>query len=324
MIRLSRPGWASRLAPSATQSPGLTVNIRVRSRGLPKAAGSSSVASNSAPSSWTTSRARPIWKNPPMATVSPMRISRTASLADTTLPVEPDRAVGTMDLMLIGPRSLGNYSCAWQLAALPVDNDRLDDASRPIRPLELYENPERALEAGLLLFGGYQSHVSAYPAADRHRCREANPVDAVVDGGRHRVDLENVVQEHRAERQGQVTVRDRAAVRTLRGAPGLDVDPLMIMGGIGEDVHLMLGDRMPLARPDLLADHAEQVSRHVQLDGHRAPIRLARQAVPDRIGVHRDQIGHEFGVRAGDSLQPLKLAAARDLNQAAQGLLMCV
>ena len=27
--------------------------------------------------------------------------------ADTILPVEPDRAVGTMDLMLIGPRSLG-------------------------------------------------------------------------------------------------------------------------------------------------------------------------------------------------------------------------
>jgi len=86
------------------------------------------------------------------------------------------------------------------------------------------------------------------------------------------------------------------------------VDPLMIMGGVGEDVHLMLGDRVPLARPDLLADHAEQVSRHAQLNSHGAPIRLARQAVPDRIGVHRGQVGHEFGVRAGDSLQPVKLA----------------
>ena len=34
----------------------------------------------------------------------------------------------------------------------------------------------------------------------------------------------------------------------------------MIMGGVGEDVHLVLGDRVPLARPDVLADHAEQVS----------------------------------------------------------------
>src|SRR5580692_6880223 len=226
MIRLTRPGWASRLAPSDAQSPGLTVNIRVRSRGLPKAAGSSSVASNSAPSSWTTSRARPIWKNPPMATVSPMRISRTASRAVTTLPVEPDRAVGTMDLMLIG--RLPRFCGAWPWAVLPVDNNRLDDASRPIRPLELHENPERALETGVLLLGGYQRHVPAYPAADRHRRREANPVDAVVDGGRHLVDLEHVVEKHRTERQGQVSVRNRAAVGTLRGTLGLDVNPLMI------------------------------------------------------------------------------------------------
>src|SRR5690348_18450581 len=50
----------------------------------------------------------------------------------------------------------------------------------------------------------------------------------------------------------------------------------MIMGGVGENVHLVLGDRMPLARPDVLADHAEQVSRIAQLGDHRAPIRLAR------------------------------------------------
>src|SRR5271166_6929051 len=51
-----------------------------------------------------------------------------------------------------------------------------------------------------------------------------DPVDAVVHGGRHRVDLENVVEEHRTERQRQVTVRDRAPVGALRGAPGLHVD----------------------------------------------------------------------------------------------------
>jgi hypothetical protein len=45
----------------------------------------------------------------------------------------------------------------------------------------------------------------------------------------------------------------------------------MIMSCVGEDVHLMLGDRMPFAGPDVLADHAEQVSRLAQLGGHRAP-----------------------------------------------------
>jgi hypothetical protein len=74
-----------------------------------------------------------------------MRISRTASLADTTLPVEPDRAVGTMDLMLIRPRSPSHYFRAWQLAALPVDHNRLNDASRPIGSLQLDEDAERTL-----------------------------------------------------------------------------------------------------------------------------------------------------------------------------------
>jgi hypothetical protein len=50
----------------------------------------------------------------------------------------------------------------------------------------------------------------------------------------------------------------------------------MIMSSVSENIHLMLSDRMPLTRPDLPADHAQQVSRHTQLDSHRAPIRLAR------------------------------------------------
>ena len=62
----------------------------------------------------------------------------------------------------------------------------------------------------------------------------------------------------------------------------------MIMGGVGEDVHLVLGDRVPLARPDVLADHAEQVSRLAQLGDHRAPIRPARCQRPDYGGVRYD------------------------------------
>ena len=51
-----------------------------------------------------------------------------------------------------------------------------------IGSLELDEDPERALQAGLLRYGGDQPHVSADPVADRHRCREASIVDAIVDG----------------------------------------------------------------------------------------------------------------------------------------------
>jgi hypothetical protein len=101
---LDQAGWASRLAPPGCVA-WLTQNTRVRSRAAAEAADSLSAAWNTAASSWMTSTARPMPKNPPRATVSPARMSWTASRADTILPVEPDRAVGTMDLMLIGPRS---------------------------------------------------------------------------------------------------------------------------------------------------------------------------------------------------------------------------
>ena len=48
-----------------------------------------------------TSSAKPMPPNPPTATVSPLRINRTASRAVTILPVSPDRAVGTIVVALI-------------------------------------------------------------------------------------------------------------------------------------------------------------------------------------------------------------------------------
>src|ERR1700746_2607957 len=47
-----------------------------------------------------TSMARPMPKNPPIAMVSPVRISRAASRAVTIFPVLPDRAVGTIATLI--------------------------------------------------------------------------------------------------------------------------------------------------------------------------------------------------------------------------------
>src|SRR3981081_3809838 len=47
---------------------------------------------------------------------------------------------------------------------------------------------------------------------------------------------------------------DRLAARHLAlGALDIDVDPLMVAGRVGEFVDLLLGDRVPIADPDLLA-----------------------------------------------------------------------
>src|SRR5438067_11281889 len=49
-------------------------------------------------------------------------------------------------------------------------------------------------------------------------------------------------------------MRDRLAARHLAlGALDIDMDPLMVAGGIGEFVDLLLGHREPVADPDLLA-----------------------------------------------------------------------
>lgn len=56
-------------------------------------------------------------------------------------------------------------------------------------------------------------------------------------------------------------MRDRAAERPGCRPLGVDVDPLPVAGGVGEQVDLMLGDRTPPGVAQVLADRrAEPVN----------------------------------------------------------------
>ena len=91
--------------------------------------------------------------------------------------------------------------------------------------------------------------------ADRHGRREAHLLAAVVDGHRDAVHPHDLRRQHRPERQGEVAVGDRAAERALLLRPlGVDVDPLVVAGGVGEQVHLLLGDLDVVGVPEVLAD----------------------------------------------------------------------
>src|SRR5258707_8161942 len=58
-----------------------------------------------------------------------------------------------------------------------------------------------------------------------------------------------------------IAVRDRAAERRLAPAAlGIDVDPLVIVRGFGEEIDLLLRDGMPVARPELLTRSEEHTS----------------------------------------------------------------
>ena len=49
-------------------------------------------------------------------------------------------------------------------------------------------------------------------------------------------------------------MRDGDTEGAVLGPLGVDVDPLVVVGGVGEEVHPLLGDRLPLGMAELLAD----------------------------------------------------------------------
>lgn len=59
-------------------------------------------------------------------------------------------------------------------------------------------------------------------------------VDAVVDDGLDVDDHEGVAQEDRRERHGEVAVRDCCLERPVLRALDIEVDPLMVVAGVGK------------------------------------------------------------------------------------------
>src|ERR1700760_2272993 len=94
-------------------------------------------------------------------------------------------------------------------------------------------------------------------AGDRTR------VQAVVDAHGDVVDLAQLAGQIRDERQREEPVGHRSAERPGRGALGVDVDPLVILGVVGEAVDPLLVDLEPLAGADLLTDRGFEVGHAV-------------------------------------------------------------
>src|SRR5207253_9367582 len=71
-------------------------------------------------------------------------------------------------------------------------------------------------------------------------------------------------------------MRDRLAARHLAlGALDIDMDPLMVAGRVGEFVDLLLGDRVPVADPDLLALIGLQIGGAFDFQHRLSPLVLS-------------------------------------------------
>ena len=70
--------------------------------------------------------------------------------------------------------------------------------------------------------------------ADLDRGGEADLVQAVVDLGGDALDVEQLAPERDDEREREEAVGDRGAEGAVLGALGVHVDPLVVVGGVGE------------------------------------------------------------------------------------------
>src|SRR6202000_882039 len=89
--------------------------------------------------------------------------------------------------------------------------------------------------------------------------------------------------EVRDERKRQEAVGHRAAERALGGALRIDVDPLVVLGVVGEAVDPLLVDLEPVAGADLLADRGFEVS-HAVVSLHLVSRHIANNTIANNPG----------------------------------------
>src|SRR6478735_2078424 len=153
----------------------------------------------------------------------------------------PDSTVRTPDSTVRTPDS-----------TLQQQDDRLGDAGGLVLALDL----DRVADGGLLALGQVgdvgDRDVRADPLADEHRVGEADLVGAVVELGAGRLEGQHLAAQEGHQGEREVAVGDGAPERAVLGAVDVDVDPLVVTGGLREDVDALLVDRQPIGGAELL------------------------------------------------------------------------
>src|SRR5690606_24670356 len=112
--------------------------------------------------------------------------------------------------------------------------------------------------------------------------------------------------ERRAERQREVAVGDGPSEGAVLRPLGIDVDPLVVTGGVGEGVHLLLGDHELVGPAEVLADEGLELGVAVDGAGHGAIMACSAPTTENR-----DVRGRLSGTRCAGSRGSSGAAAAR-------------
>ena len=132
--------------------------------------------------------------------------------------------------------------------------DGVDHACRPIGTLDLDRHTHGGAGAPVVALHLDQLCARPDPGIDGHRGGKAQLVHAVVHLHRQTGHLVDLLHQNGNQRQGEVAVGDRAAVGPGGRLLGVDVDPLVITRRVGEQIDLLLGDVVPVAVAEVLAE----------------------------------------------------------------------
>ena len=115
--------------------------------------------------------------------------------------------------------------------------------------------------------------VDRGPQADagpgRHGRRKADAVEAVVEHDLRVLDDQELVEQAaHGERDREHPVRDGTAEWPCRGAFVIDVDPLVILGRVGERVDARLRDLEPVGRTQVGTGEVAEIGQSVRARAH--------------------------------------------------------
>src|SRR5664279_86513 len=146
----------------------------------------------------------------------------------------------------------------------------LRDASRLRCTFEFEGHVDDGLDATRDFLDLLEKGPEADAGADRDRCWEPYTVQSVVDDELRSLEVEDLGEQWGCQRKHQVPLGDRLAERSVLGPLDVDVNPLVVVGGVREAVYVVLRDLVPVAVAEVRAGLLlELVDPFQQGDGHR-------------------------------------------------------
>jgi AcrR family transcriptional regulator len=170
-------------------------------------------------------------------------------------PWTPDE-VGALDADLV-LRMVG--ATKYRLQVVP--RHRLRHAHRLVAALALHAEGDGDLDTARHVVDAGDLRGGAQPGAHGYRGGETHLVRPVVDAHLHALDLDQLRPEQRQQGEGEIAVRDRGAEGARGGLLRVDMDPLVVAGGLREQIDALLVDLQPVGVPQLLAHRRLQVVR---------------------------------------------------------------